>query len=296
MTTKDDPSFVDESSFPLFPNENFLDLRLYQYGWEQCAALHSFGPFVRNHYLFYYVISGQGRLDSTDRDGITHRYELEPDQGFLICPGQINTYSAHESDPWKYVWLEFDGLRVAEYLDGAGLRFSQPLYRPRTPAQGQAVRDAMLYIAGRPKQSPLHLIGHLYLFLDGLIQSSSTQKPLRGGQLKDFYIQEAITYMEHNYQRELTVEEIAGVCKLNRSYFSKLFKENMGCPPQEFLIRLRLSKAAELMKTTGRSIGDVSALCGYPNQLHFSRAFKKRYGMSPRAWRNQHQIRGARTL
>ena len=96
--------------------------------------------------------------------------------------------------------------------------------------------------------------------------------------------------MEHNYQRELSVEELADVCKLNRSYFSKLFKDSMGCPPQEFLIRLRLAKAADLMKGTRRSIGDIAVRCGYPNQLHFSRAFKKRYGVSPREWRNRNQI------
>jgi AraC-like DNA-binding protein len=89
----------------------------------------------------------------------------------------------------------------------------------------------------------------------------------------------------------LTVEEIAEVCKLNRSYFSKLFKETMGCPPQEFLIRMRLSKATELMKTSPASIGNISQICGYPNQLHFSRAFKKRYGLSPREWRSQNKLR-----
>ncbi len=39
--------------------------------------------------------------------------------------------------------------------------------------------------------------------------------------------------MEHNYQLELSVEELADVCKLHRSNFSKLFKDSMGCPPQE---------------------------------------------------------------
>ena len=280
---------MGEFSFSVFPNENFLDLRLYQYGWEQCAPLHSFGPFVRNHFLFHYVISGKGHLNSTDREGVTRQYDLGADEGFLICPGQINTYCADKNRPWKYVWLEFDGLRVAEYMDNAGMGFSQPIYRPQSAALGQQVRDTMLYIANHSEASTLHLIGHLCLFLDGFIQSSSTRRELHGGQLRDFYIQEAVTYMEHNYQREITVEEIADVCKLNRSYFSKLFKENMGCPPQEFLIRLRLSKATELMKTTANSIGDISTLCGYPNQLHFSRAFKKRYGVSPREWRLQNQ-------
>ena len=280
---------MDEYSFFVSPSEIFLDLQLYQFGWEQCAPLHSFGPFVRNHYLFHYVISGRGWLDSHDQNDVTHKYRLGENQGFLICPGQVNTYCAHETDPWKYVWLEFDGLRVPDYLTRAGLGVSQPIYTPAVPEQGRAVQDTMLYMTRCSDTSTLHLIGHLCLFLDGLIQSSSTRRELQGGQLKDFYIREAITFMEHNYHQEITVENLSDVCKLNRSYFSKLFKESMGCPPQEFLIRLRLSKAAELMKTTSHSIGDVSMMCGYPNQLHFSRAFKKRYGCSPREWRAENQ-------
>ena len=41
-----------------------VDLTLYQYGWEQCAPLYSYGPSVRNHYLFHFIISGRGQLRS----------------------------------------------------------------------------------------------------------------------------------------------------------------------------------------------------------------------------------------
>ncbi len=280
---------MSEHFFTVFPNENFLDLRLYQYGWEQCDPLHSYGPAVRNHYLFHYVLSGHGYLECTADTGATTRYDLEPGQGFLISPGQITFYSASREDPWKYVWVEFDGLRVSEYLYSAGLDTSRPIYRPQSPSLTEAVREAMLYITDHADASPLHLIGRLCLLLDALIQTSATRRESKGTQLRDFYIQEAVTYMEQNFQRDLTVEEVADVCKLNRSYFSKLFKENMGCPPQEFLIRLRLSKATELMRTTMLPIGEISVQCGYPNQLHFSRAFKKRYGAAPREWRVQNK-------
>ena len=152
------------------------------------------------------------------------------------------------------------------------------------------VREHILHIADHSEASSLELIGHLYLFLDGLVQSSATRREIKGTQLKDFYIQEAVTYIEQNYRRNLSVEEIADACRLNRSYFSKLFKDCMGCPPQEFVIRMRLSKATELMKTSGLSIGEIAIRCGYPNQMHFSRAFKKRYGISPREWRTQNGI------
>ena len=267
----------------MFPNDGFLDFRLFQYGWEQCEPLYSFGPFVRNHYLFHYVLSGKGVLMSSN-GGVSSRHHLVPGQGFLICPGQVNTYCADELQPWKYVWLEFDGLRAAEYLDRAGLGQGQPIYRP-----GSGGSEEVLYIAGHADASPLCLVGHLCLFLDELVRSSSTRRDGRGGPLRDFYIQEAVNYIQQNYHRDITVEEIADVCKLNRSYFSKLFREAVGCAPQEFIIRLRLTKAAEQMRMTNETIGDIARQCGYPNQLHFSQAFKKRYGLPPREWRKQNK-------
>ena len=138
---------------------------------------------------------------------------------------------------------------------------------------GDELRDTMLYIARHAEAAPLHLIGHLCLFLDGLIRSSATRKTLHGGKLKDFYIQEAINFMEHNYQRDLTVEEIANVCRLNRGYFSKLFKESMGCPPQEFLIRLRMAKAADMMKGTRQPIGIIAAKCRFEAYVVVDRCF-----------------------
>ena len=281
---------MGEFSFSVFPNENFLDLRIYQHGYEQCAPLHSFGPFIRNHYLFHYVISGQGCLDATAEDGVTtRRYEIEAGQGFLICPGLINTYFADEFHPWKYVWVEFDGLHASESLRHAGLTAAQPIYRADDEAQSAQVRDLMLYIAEHPDASALHLIGYLYLFVDALVRSSATRLSDQANQLKDFYIQEAVNYIEQNYQRNLTVEEVADACRLNRSYFSKLFKENMGCPPQEFLIGVRLAKAAELMCSSSAPISEIAVRCGYSNQFHFSRAFKKHYGTPPQKWRVQNK-------
>ena len=87
--------------FQIFSDDRFMDLTLYQYGYEKCLPLHSYGPAVRNHYLFHYVISGKGTL-SVDKVTYSREYEIHGGMGFLIEPGQINTYYADRADPWEY--------------------------------------------------------------------------------------------------------------------------------------------------------------------------------------------------
>ena len=274
--------------FAVFPNENFIDLSLYQYGWEHCKPSHSYGPAARNHYLFHYVISGTGTLMSDDSAGRTHTYQIRSGQGFLIFPKQVNTYIADEKLPWEYAWVEFDGLKAKESLEMAGLTMDSPIYHPGARDLSLELKNEMLYIAQHSDQSPFHLIGHLYLMLDYLTRSSS-KRLIQTGKIRDFYIKEAISFIEQNFQNDISVEDIAGFCNLNRSYFGKIFRDTLGKSPQEFLISYRMSKAAELLKLTELSVGDISSAVGYLNQLHFSRAFKKIYGTSPRQWRNENK-------
>ena len=276
--------------FSIFPNQNFVDLGLFQFGWERCTPAHSFGPAARNHYLFHYILSGTGTLMADDSKGVTQTYSIKSMQGFMIFPNQITTYVADKQLPWEYVWLEFDGLRVKSLLDTIGLSLDKPVYHARNKSLREDMANEMLYISRHKDESPFHLIGHLYLFLDYLLRSAADEQLEHGSKLREFYIHEALTYIEHNFQNEITIEDIAGVCGLNRTYFGKIFKEALGKTPQEFLLNYRMLKAAELLKLTSLSLGDVGLAVGYANQMHFSRAFKNNYGISPREWRYQNHI------
>ena len=275
--------------FHIFPNENFIDLGMYQYGYEQCESGHSFGPVARNHYLFHYIISGTGTLMADNAKGETQTYSIKSGQGFLIFPGQITTYFADQNLPWEYVWIEFDGLRVKEAFDFTELSVNTPVYHAHSKDLREQLMNEMLYIVHHAEESPFHLIGHLYLFLDYLTQSSKLTKPKQSSKMSDYYIKEAINYIEQNFQNNITVEDIAAVCGINRSYFGKIFRNSIGRSPQEFLMNYRMVKATELLKLTSLSIAEIGSAVGYENQLHFSRAFKTIYGVSPREWRNQHK-------
>ena len=232
--------------FSVFPNENFVDLGLYQSGKEQCSPAHSFGPAARTHFLFHYVLSGTGRLFADDSKGVTREYQIKSGQGFMLFPRQISTYIADQKLPWEYVWLEFDGLRAKEIIEIAGLSPDDPVYRAHAKDLGEQMKQEMLYIAEHGNASPFHLIGHLYLFIDYLSRSSASLRLSQEGRVRDFYIKEALTYIEQNFQNDISVEGIAEFCGLNRSYFRRIFKETVGKSPQEFLLNYRMVKAAEL--------------------------------------------------
>lgn len=280
---------MNKLSFHIFPSENFIDLHMYQHGYEQCDPGHSFGPLARNHYLFHYIISGTGTLLANNSRGVTQSFSIRSGQGFLIFPGQINTYYADEHLPWEYMWIEFDGLRVKESLDLTELSPDTPVYHPHSKELREMLAQEMEYIVNHPQESPMHLIGHLYLFLDYMTRSTTRTTSVHSSKMSDYYIKEAINFIEQNFQNNISIEEIASVCGINRSYFGKIFRDTVGRSPQEFLMHYRMVKATELLKLTSLSIADIGSAVGYENQLHFSRAFKGIYGVPPREWRNQHK-------
>ena len=271
--------------FHVFRDERFIDLNLYQFGWERTAPLHSYGPHARNHYLFHYVISGKGTLFANEQV-----YEITAGHGFLVVPGQITTYRADEREPWEYTWIEFDGLRAQESLRLAGISGKEPIFTPANQEAGEKLCQQMLYIVNNGTAEPTHLIGHGFLFLSQLVESSAHQRTQNVRRLRDFYIKEALTFIEDNYHRDVSVEEIAAFCGLNRSYFGKVFRETMGESPQTFLLHYRMAKAAQLLKETRLSVGEIAQQVSYDNQLHFSRAFKNVHGISPREYRQTHFI------
>lgn len=282
---------MSEVIFSIFPSKSFIDLGLYQFGWEHCEPSHSFGPAMRNHFLFHYVISGTGTLIAENSKKESISYSIKSGQGFMIFPNQICTYIADAQQPWEYVWIEFDGLRAKETVELSGLCVNSPVYKAKYKDVAQTMKDEMLYIINHKDDSPFHLIGHLYLFIDSFVKSSAITQISKSNNLRDFYIKEALSFIEQNFQNDITVEEIAACCGLNRSYFGKIFHEVLGKSPQEFLISYRMTKATELLKLTSLSIAEVGSAVGYSNQLHFSRAFKKIYGISPRQWRNENPFK-----
>ena len=280
-----------EIEFSTFEGGVFTDLMPYQYGREVCTPGHAFGPARRSHYLFHFILAGSGTLTATDDAGASKVHELHEGEGFLIFPGQITTYVADLEDPWEYTWIEFDGAHVKTQLDREGLSPASPVYESQDAERCKQMVAAMRSLLDHRNASQFYLEACTYLFFDAFLTSIKPHRANSASRLHSFYVDNALAFIEQNYQNEVTVEDIARNAGLNRSYFGKVFRDAMGVSPQQFLIGYRIEKACELLKLSNLSVGDVGRAVGYPNQLHFSRAFKNACGASPRAWRQEHAQR-----
>lgn len=101
----------------------------------------------------------------------------------------------------------------------------------------------------------------------------------------DADIAQAIYYMNSHLEEKISVEQLAEMLHLSYTGFLFKFRKTMQCTPNEYLIRLRMQRARQLLLEGRLQIQEVAGLCGYSNAYYFSNAFRRCYGMSPSACR-----------
>ncbi|MDD9271664.1 response regulator [Paenibacillus sp. GCM10023248] len=94
-------------------------------------------------------------------------------------------------------------------------------------------------------------------------------------------------YVDENYSYELTLASLADMFHLNETYLSGLFKQSAGVTFSDYVTKLRLSKAVQLLKENELKLTDIATLVGYSSSSYFSTAFKKHYGKGPKEYREE---------
>ncbi|CUH93416.1 AraC family transcriptional regulator [Herbinix luporum] len=105
---------------------------------------------------------------------------------------------------------------------------------------------------------------------------------------KNHAVKKIINYLNENYNKKISLEQLAHNMYLSPVYISKIFKEETGESPINYLIKIRLEKAKDiLLKDVNSSIKNIANQVGYEDAYHFSKLFKKYYGISPLHYRKK---------
>jgi AraC-type DNA-binding domain-containing proteins len=264
-------------------HKSSFDLSLCYCGIEECDPNHYYGPTERTEYLIHYIIEGKGTFQVNGQT-----YALGKNQLFLIYPGVTTYYVADQSEPWKYIWIAFNGAKAKTYLEWAHLGENNLTATCNKPDLLYSYVQEIINARELTHANDLKREGYLYLFLSALIQSlhESDDEDEVHDYSYDVYVNHALEFIEHNYDKCIKVNDIAKYIGINRSYLTNIFKKALDISVQDYLVNYRLEKGAELLKNTSLSIGSISSAVGYTDSLTFSKMFKRYKNMSPSEYRN----------
>ena len=231
--------------------------------------------FRRNGRVDYHIVYVlEGTLE------VTYQGQLHS-----LTAGSFVLYPPHESQKYKdfpatrRAWIHFAGSAVPEILEEAGL--SGGVYHGIQTASLE--KGFVRLISEHNATAPVSMEKALLLSLLYQLGKATTQLPENVHPLE-----ECAVYLVEHCNEELSVKDLAAMCRLSQSRFMYLFRECFGMAPKEYQKALRIANAKTLLSTTRLPISEVGAMVGYNDPLYFSRVFKKCTGLSPKQYRQQY--------
>ena len=213
---------------------------------------------------------------------------LEPGAAWLNPAGQGFSLRVHAAGPHAYVRISIDPIRfdrlVSMNEDNATPVALRRTYGISTP-QLQHIVGALTNEASDGTPSGLAFVDTLTSALGlQLLQQAGLATPapvrIRGG-LAPAVRRRILELMDAQSDANLTIDVLAREARLSPAHFARAFKESVGRAPHQHLMALRLERARHMLDAPNAALSDVALRAGFADQAHFTRFFKRHYGMTP---------------
>ncbi|RDG32538.1 AraC family transcriptional regulator [Oceanispirochaeta sp. M1] len=261
-------------------NQNNGSSHLIHWGSEDCPPGHEYGG-VRDYYLLHMVSKGKGEYQCSGR-----KWTLTKGDAFLIFPGQKHLYKADTEEPWSYFWLGFQG-NFDGIFTSLRLNKNSPVLHCKNVEELQhifsGISEPRLY---KHPAEELENLGRFNLILGKLFRQRHAVQPVpqKTDSGSSHHVQSMETFIHEYYNTPIQVQDVIDFVQLERSYASRIFKEKINKSIGEVLRDDRFDKAQEYLRS-GWSAKEAAYSCGFRDYNNFLKAFKKRTGMTPGAYK-----------
>lgn len=239
------------------------------------------------HYLSLNLDSAPLKLEVKEPHGF--KPFVVPPQSLWVSPS-ANPITLRLNSTLRYLRVSIDPVHLSRLISPS-LEAMEPLRLRRTYAvQSPQIAHLMLtlkdeadsYNAGglATVEAVTTALGHLLIRHAGIEQPRPVR--VRGG-LSAFAKRRVLELIDAALDARLTIETLAREAGLSPAHFARAFRESIGLPPHQYLLVLRLERARRLLETTHASLTDIAQRAGFADQAHFTRLFKRAFGITPGA-------------
>lgn len=229
---------------------------------------------------FYYFLRGEGTIIIEGDE-----YHPEPGELFLIPADTKHTYYHNPKRPVYKYWCHF----ALSLNEGRKLIYSKSGARCKVPGEMLMPVFEKLVDSDLSK-NPLDILAEKAALLELLrIFMGNVDYMSILPASSDHFFTCINNYILRNMHSNITLKQLADIVHLHPNYFTQYFKKHFNVSPIEHVNVLRLEKAAQLLiHNPGESIGEVAVEAGFNDYRYFGRLFRKRYGITPSAYKGIH--------
>lgn len=228
-------------------------------------------------------------------------YTAESGDIFFVLPGHLHALRSVPQKRMEYENIIFDMTFLgSDKVDICSQKYLQPIINDKicfpsrirksdsSYSSVSACLDASDRLCSlRPDGYELGVKGHLMVLFSILFQMTMEQTEKIADDKDVEKLKTVLLRIERDYDKKLTVEQMAEECGYSASHFMRWFKDMTGSGFAGYLIEYRLSKAALALRDTNDTILDISERTGFDNLSNFNRLFKKKFDMTPSRFRRQ---------
>lgn len=226
-------------------------------------------------HIFLIVKEGKGTVANSEK-----RTTLTKGNGIIIKPNETAKLKADSIEPFTLIQIHISGksissivLTVEKKENSLQLNFDNDNKIP------DAAYDLIIECS-KTYKSDFGIVLSMYDFVNN-IEEHYMEKKIP---TKNVYMTRAVEYIKQNYNKNISVENIANLLGIERSYLSRLFKTYKNKSTQNYIIDYRMNKAKCMFEEEDMNVSQVCAAVGYTNIYCFSRIFKSRVGMPPKEY------------
>lgn len=229
--------------------------------------------------VLQYTIAGEGSLLYERR-----RYRLTPGDTMLVIVPHNHRYWLEEGKRWEFFWISMSGQeavrihRTIQAQTGPVLHLRSETIE-RIAACSLRLIDGEGETPGAASAIAYDAVGALY---DDVFGSQS----ILSMEDDDAIVRSVSDYVLANLDKPLSVTHLAEVSGFSRAHFSRMFTENKGVPPGEYVLQERMRRAARLLSSHSLlPVKEIANLTGFEEPNYFAKVFRRFFGTSPTEFR-----------